>query len=222
MYLIEFAGIENQKLKDVEYISIPRLQASILLDDTIRDELNIYIRYGNKNSEKTWLLEEFIKGKPLYPIILNYINSVLNQGEDVFSIRRSSLYSLIVESKILEFKAKHSTNNLFSSEYFDNYKALVGEIKNEARSSLFYAGFINQISADENVRRNMGRELLEALRAKNKIIFLNILLKNINESSNIGAIESFMDWIFNRIIVNNISWEMYALLLIANLISNSK
>ncbi len=222
MYLIEFAGIENLKLKDVEYISIPRLQASILLDDTIRDELNIYIRYGNKNSEKTWLLEEFIKGKPLYPIILNYINSVLNQGEDVFSIRRSSLYSLIVESKILEFKAKHSTNNLFSSEYFDNYKALVGEIKNEARSSLFYAGFINQISADENVRRNMGRELLEALRAKNKIIFLNILLKNINESSNIGAIESFMDWIFNRIIVNNISWEMYALLLIANLISNSK
>ncbi len=147
---------------------------------------------------------------------------VLNQGENVFFNRTSSRYSLIVEAKILEFKSKHSTNNLFSSEYFDNYKALVGEIKNEAKSSLFYAGFINQISADENIRRNMGTELLETLKAKNKITFLNILLKNINESSNIGAIESFMDWIFNKIIVNNVSWEMYALLLIVNLTSNSK
>jgi len=68
----------------------------------------------------------------------------------------------------------------------------------------------------------MGTELLETLKAKNKITFLNILLKNINESSNLGAIESFMDWIFNKIIVNNVSWEMYALLLIVNLTSNSK
>ena len=225
MYLIEFGGIEKLKLKDVEYIGIPKLQASILLDDTIRKELNSWIQFRSQKfggKSHCWLLEEFIKSKPLYPIILNHINLVLNQNEHVSFKRSSALYSLIVEAKILEFKAKHSTNNLFSSEYFDNYKALVGEIKNETKSSLFYAGFINQISADENIRRNMGTELLETLKAKNKITFLNILLKNINESSNLGAIESFMDWIFNKIIVNNVSWEMYALLLIVNLTSNSK
>ncbi|MBP8992039.1 MAG: hypothetical protein KBG82_08690 [Spirochaetes bacterium] len=225
MYIISYQKLDNKTQEGVEYIGIPKLQASILLDDTIRKELNSWIQFRSQKfggKSHCWLLEEFIKGKPLYPIILNHINLVLNQGENVFFNRTSSRYSLIVEAKILEFKAKHSTNNLFSSEYFDNYKALVGEIKNEAKSSLFYAGFINQISADENIRRNMGTELLETLKAKNKITFLNILLKNINESSNIGAIESFMDWIFNKIIVNNVSWEMYALLLIVNLTSNSK
>jgi hypothetical protein len=225
MYLVEFGEIKNLKIKDVEYIGIPKLQASILLDDTIREKLNSWIQFKSQKfggKSHCWLLEEFIKSKPLYPIILNHINLVLNQNEHVSFKRSSALYSLVVEAKILEFKAEHSTNNLFSSDYFDNYKALISEIKNEAKSSLFYAGFINQILADENIRKNIGLELLGALKTKNKISFLNILLKNINESSDIGAIESFMDWIFNRIIVNNISWHMYALLLVANLASNSR
>ncbi|MEM5797503.1 MAG: hypothetical protein QW813_02490 [Candidatus Aenigmatarchaeota archaeon] len=220
MYLIEYENIENQKLINVEYIGIPKLQASIILDDTIRENLNRSIQFGirKENIQYVWLIEEFIKGKPLYPIILNHIFLVLN--EEVFLQWSPSLYSLIIEANILKFKKeKEESSNIFSENYFGNYKSLINKIKKDVKITTFTASLINQISKDVDKRKRIARELLNALKAKDKNMFLNILLKNMNEKKELCVNKNLNNWIFNKIINNNDeSFIMYGLILIMNLL----
>ena len=223
MYLVEYENIKNQKLVNVEYIGIPKLQASILLDDTIRENLNRSIQYRKikKQFEWKWLLEEFIKGKPLYPIILSHINLALNEESVLtYSNLSTCLYSLISEANISEFKAEKEkqNGNLFSENYFDNYKSLIKEIKEDIRFTSFKAGLINQISKDADTKKRIARELFDALKARDKNMFLNILLKNINEDKKLCSNKNLNDWIFEKIIENDISFEMYCLILIMNLL----
>ncbi|MCZ7406083.1 MAG: hypothetical protein O8C67_14300 [Candidatus Methanoperedens sp.] len=223
MYLIEFEGVKQQKLNSVEYIGIPKLQASILLDDTIRDNLNNSIQFRSKNfkgNRYCWILEEFIKGKPLYPIILSHINLVIN--EDVYSNWSSSLYSLIIEAKILDFKPKNKKRTLFSDNYFDNYKSLINEIKDDIRFTSFSASLINQISKDADTKNRIAGELFDALKARDKNIFLNILLKNMNEVGELSANNNLNNWIFDKIIKNDVSFEMYGLVLTMNLLRGER
>jgi len=222
MYLIEYENIQQQNLIGVEYIGIPKLQASILLDDVIRENLNNRIQFRSKNFENrySWLLEEFIKGKPLYPVILNHINLVLN--EEIFLTENPSICALITEAKSLEFKAKDKRRTLFSADFFDNYKSLVREIKEKIRFTSFKAGLINQISKDADTKKRIARELFDALKARDKNMFLNILLKNMNEDKKLCSNKNLNDWIFEKIIKNNISFEMYGLILTMNLLRGEK
>ena len=220
MYLIEYSGIENQKFKDVEYIGIPKLQASILLDDIIREALNESIQFRDKNYEdnKCWLLKEFIKGKSLYSVIFDHVKLVLNKK--VYLSYYSSLYSLIVDAKVLEFReSKERTNkSLFSEKYFDNYKALVNEIKKEVRFTFSKVSLIQEISKDNEHKERLARELLSALKGEDKNMFLNILLKNLNEEKQLCRNDNINNWILEKITLNNISWKNYALILVMTLL----
>jgi CRISPR-associated protein Cst1 len=222
MYLIEYEDIQNQKLINVEYIGVPKLQASILLDDVIRENLNNSIQFRStkfKGNQYCWLLEEFIKGKPLYPIIFNYINLVLNEEINLTPYRYLySLYSLIIDANMLDFKSKNKKWCLFSSDYFDNYKSLINKMKKDARFTSFSASLISQISEDIDKKRRIARELFGALKKKNKNIFLNILLKYMNEEKKLCSNENLNGWIFDKIIKNDTSYEMYGLVLIMNLL----
>ncbi|MCW1310323.1 MAG: hypothetical protein OH333_00890 [Candidatus Parvarchaeota archaeon] len=222
MYLIEYKKVlpRTQELINVEYIGIQKLQASILLDDTIRNNLNKIIIYGK--DKYYWIIEEFIKGKPLYSILLNYINIFLNKKANgkAYLSKNSFLYSLMLEANILEFrKEKELKNkNIFSENYFDNYKFLNDEIKRDINFTSFNASLINRISEDVNKKNEIARELLNALKIRNKNIFLNILLKNMNEVKELCANPNLNKWIFNKIIKNDVSFEMYGLTLIMNLL----
>jgi hypothetical protein len=218
MYIISYQRLDNQTQENIEYIGIPKLQASILLDDTIRYNLNNRIQFRSKNFENNfcWLLEEFIKGKPLYPIILNHINLVLNEET---SLKVSpSVYSLIIDAKILELKSKNKGKPLFSDNFFDAYKSLVDEIKKDLTDASFSASLVKRISKDDDTKRRIARELFNALKKRNKNIFLNILLKNMNENKELCSNENFNRWIFDKIIKNDTNYEMYGLLLIMNLL----
>lgn len=218
MYVISYRIGKNQELYNVKYIGVPKLQASILLDDTIRYNLNNRIQFRSKNFENNfcWLLEEFIKGKPLYPIILNHINLVLNEET---SLKVSpSVYSLIIDAKILELKSKNKGKPLFSDNFFDAYKSLVDEIKKDLTDASFSASLVKRISKDDDTKRRIARELFNALKKRNKNIFLNILLKNMNENKELCSNENFNRWIFDKIIKNDTNYEMYGLLLIMNLL----
>jgi CRISPR-associated protein Cst1 len=221
MYLIEYEGIEEQKLINVEYIGIPKLQAAILLDDTIRENLNKSIQFRSKNSKEDkyrWLVEEFIKGRPLYPIIMNHVNLVLNDEIDLKDFN-ACFYSLVVEAKILEFRAEKGRGiYLFSKNYFENYKHLVDEIKREIRFTSFKASLINQLSEESETNKRIARELFDALKGKNKNMFLNILIKNLNENKKLCSNKNLNDWIFEKIIKNDETFEMYGLILIMNLL----
>jgi CRISPR-associated protein Cst1 len=220
MYIISYQRLDNQTQKDVEYISIPKLQASVILDDTIRYNLNNKIQFRSKNfdNNECWLLEEFIKGRPLYPIILNHINLVLNENEKTYLRWSPSLYSLITDAKILELRRKNKGKSLFSNDFFDTYKSLTNEIKKDVRYTSFSTSLISQISKDTNKKRRIARELFGALKEGNKNIFLNILLKYMNEEKGICSNKNLNSWVFERIIKNDINYKMYGLVLIMNLL----
>jgi len=218
MYLISYKIGRNQQLFDVKYIGIPKLQASILIDDTIRYNLNNKIQFRSKNfdNNKCWLLEEFIKGRSLYPTILNHVNLVVN--EETHLRWSPSLYSLITGAKILEFRRKNKGKSLFSNDFFDTYKSLTNEIKKDVRYTSFSTSLISQISKDTDKKRRIARELFGALKEGNKNIFLNILLKYMNEEKGICSNKNLNGWIFERIIKNDINYKMYGLVLIMNLL----
>jgi len=219
MYLVEYENIKNQKLVNVEYIGIPKLQASIILDDVIRENLNKSIphrKVKENQYEWKWLVQEFIKGKPLYPIIFGHVNLVLN-GETTLYYP-PCLYSLILEANILNFKNKNKNPILFSKNFFGNYQYLIKDIKKDIQWSSYSSSFIRKISDNIDKKRRIARELLNALKAKNKNIFLNILLKNLNESKEFVPNPNFYNWVFEKIVANDVSFEMYCLLLIIQLL----
>ncbi|MEM4641431.1 MAG: hypothetical protein QXW65_02855 [Candidatus Pacearchaeota archaeon] len=218
MYLINYRVGKNQEIFNVVYMGIPKLQASIIMDDVVRNILNVSIQFRSKNfkgDKYIWLLEEFIKGRPLYPIILNHVNLGIN--EEIRINKDASLYSLIVEANISDFK-KSKKAELFSENYFGSYKSLVNQIKKDIKNTLDNASLINQISKDDDTKKRIARELLEALKVENKNLFLNILLKNINENKKLCANKNLTEWIFDKIINNNESFIMYGLILIMNLV----
>jgi len=220
MYLIEYETIQQQNLIGVEYISIPKLQASILLDDKIREALNtrIQCKSANEGGGKCWLLEEFIKGKSLYSIILNHINLILT-GDDHLNWA-PCLYGLLVDAHIADFRGKNKT--LFLDNFFDNYRALVKEIKDEVSITTFSSSLISKISDDVDTKRRVARDLYSALCGKDKNMFLNILLKNVNENKELSSNRNFYNWILEKIISNETSFEMYGLILIMNLLRREK
>jgi len=224
MYIISYQTLDNETQENIEYIGIPKLQASIILDDKIRESLNNIIQFRSKNFENRfcWLLEEFIKGKSLYPLILNHVNLVINNETNLSYY--SAIYSLITEANILYFRSENEKPNssIFSENYFNNYKGLVQDIKEDVRRTSYCASLIKIISNDEDKKSRIARELISALKAKDKNLFLNILLKNLNESKELASNDSFNRWLMEKIIKNNVCFEIYGLILVMNLIGGRK
>jgi len=224
MYIISYQKLDNKTQENIKYIGIPKLQASIIIDDTIRENLNNGIQFRNNNFENRfcWLLEEFIKGKPLYPIILNHVNLVINNETNLSY--RTAIYSLITEANILYFRSENEKPNssIFSENYFNNYKGLVQDIKEDVRRTSYCASLIKKISNDENKKARIARELISALKAKDKNLFLNILLKNLNENKELTANDNFNRWLMEKIVENDVCFEIYGLILVMNLIGGRK
>jgi len=218
MYIVEL-NIEKNKLSSIEYIGIPKLQASVLLDDRIRNAINNNLQVRGKNfrgNKNVWLLEEFIKGKPLYPLALQHIKLRLT-GDTSYINYSAILYSLLIDASILEFREKEGKNKktLFSTEFFENsYSEITKKVKEEFPSIFYYT--INEtkrLIPDEN-RKRIAYLLLGSLYGGDKARFLNILLKSLNNSKEIIN-QGFLEKIFEKIINNDKSWHMYALCLTA-------
>lgn len=233
MYIISYKKLDNQSQEDIEYIGIPKLQASIIIDDSIRQKLNTRIQYSQKRS--CWLIEEFIKGRSLYPLLLDHTILALNDGKVSYK-KHNGTYGLIIDSKIIESQVKNN-KKIFSPDYFDSYRFLVDEIKDEIRYTSFSVSLINEILnrvlnqaspvaiAKNEIKNRIARELLDAIKAKNKNEFLNVLLKNLNNPKGLNYSEfnkSINDWIFAKIINNDINFERYGLILVMNLISRNR
>jgi hypothetical protein len=52
MYIIKYRKLSNKEQEGIEYIGIPKLQASILLDDHIREGLNHNVQFGSERFGK--------------------------------------------------------------------------------------------------------------------------------------------------------------------------
>ncbi len=221
MYIVEYEGVENQKLANVEYIGIPKLQASVLLGDYLREILNTRLQIQGKNFRGTrycWLLEEFIKGKSLYSLALQHTKLRLTENT---RINYSIFYALLIDTAISEFRVKEK-ETLFSKSFFQtNYREILKKVKMEFRRLYYYSiSETKRLIPDDDTRKRLSYLLLDSLYGSDKSKFLNILLKTLNLSKEIINPE-FLDLIFEKIINNDKIWQRYALFLTAGMVSKS-
>lgn len=216
MYIISYYKLDNKSQQNVEYIGIPKLQASILLDDTLRNHINIYIQYKSKHfkgNKYIWILKEFIKGQPLTPIFLQHLKLVLaNETQLQFSV----FYCCLIEAVIKKLKEK---KGIFSSDFFtQNYKEINKEIKTEFRTAYYYSTQeTKRLIKDSKHREKIAYLLLNSLYMDDKSNFINILLKEINNPT-ININNGFLKWLLENIVENNISWKEYGLFITAGLV----
>jgi len=230
MYLIRYKSLSQQDLIGVEYIGISKIQASIILDDTIRDTINrnIAVKASNgKIEQQVWLLEEFIKQKPLLPHLISnihlYLAERLNLSEkSVGGIKRVIVYASIVDAKVKEFG---NDNRLFGDHFFNSYRQLLSEIKNDVRRAYGAVKAIGEIFEDKDIdeRKNYANLLLEAIRRNNKHRFVNTTLKALVEKKKEEKdVKTLMSFIFDKILSNDLSWKNYALILVGGLIGGGE
>ena len=242
MYLIKIKPPKGQKqdLEMVEYIGIPKLQASILFEDKIRNVLNTQFEIGkeegkeegkekgkdknrDRNRDKTdgnktiWLLEEFVKRTFVYDKLLKHTNWALKCGQNPKF--KASLYALAIDARIKE-NAETSSKALFSNDFFREYKFLVDEIKETYSLLVSRAILISQLFENEEEKSKLAYPLFSALKKKNRISFVNTLLKKFTELSKKENLSSLIKFIFEKIISNDVSWENYALALIIGILTS--
>ncbi len=215
MYLIKYILGKNQNILNAEFIGISKLQASILIEDPIREALNNNVPI-DKNV-KIWVLEEFIKNKPLYDVVLKHVSYCLREKneKEIQRKRKASLYALAIDAKI---KENHKIE-LFSDEFLEGYRSLVSEIKECYSRIDLNATNISRLFDNEEERRQISYSLLSALKKKNRIVFANILLKKFLEKAGNEEVSRLNRFVFEDIISNDTSWENYALALVIGILS---
>ncbi len=221
LYLIKYEQVSEQDIIGVEYIGIQKLQASVLKDDTLRDALNRYIpiKASDKKIEKqVWILEEFIKNKPLLPNLISHVRIYLADR-----IRRndyagkSLIYASIVDARMRDLK---KDNKVFGEEFFERYVELPERIKEEASWSFSMAKAVRNLFEDQNKRRSYANLLLTTIRRNNKYRFVNILLKTLSEKKERVNNINIIGFIFSKILSNDTSWKNYAFVFVVGLASD--
>jgi len=218
MYIIKYSRLDNQAQQDIEYIGIPKLQASIILDDDIRDSLNknLQIRSG-KNSKYFWILEEFIKNRPLFHLILSHVIMRANkQGNKVSKM--TLLYSLSADAqiKVLNMNCK---NRLFGKEFFDEYSDKSFQIKESYKWMNLASQNVSKIFSQDK-KDKIIHKLISTMKRQNKHAFVNILLKTFIEleQKDPKLVKHLNNYIFNNIVQNEEIWQNYALAMIVGLL----
>ncbi len=219
MYIIRYRRLNNQTQEDVEYIGIPKLQASIIIDDMIRDALNKYIptpKVEKGRRVQIWILEEFIKNRPLLPHLINYLYEYLCKRSNIKIGNKTLIYASAVDAQLREVG---KDNNLFSREFFNGYRNVLFKIKDDATTMFIAAKNVYKIFNDHKEREGTASRLLSTIRKRNKYAFTNILLKLfIGKTEKQKEIRYLSRYLFDKIVYNDINWENYALAIVIGLV----
>jgi len=231
MYIIEYKSVKNQQIAGVEYIGITKLRAKILSDDNIRDKLNtiLKIRRGknDKDLEDVWVLEELIKHKPLFPIVMNHINYIItnlvkvkNQKKKLqFSPKSNLLYALSTDLVLGGIEKENKGESVFSEEFFEKYSDVCEEIKRTKRNLSYIGSLVSNIfrKINNDERTKLISSLFSILIKGNRSSFVNTLLKQILNQNLEEKNSNFFDLMIKFILNNDEGWRHYALSIIIGL-----
>ena len=218
MYIVEYSDITNQQINNVEYIGISKLQASLIIDDHIREYLNKSIPTPKKVKNKTiwvWLLEEFIKNKPLMLHIVNYIHGKISGDwkENEEKVGKYTLItSLAVDAEIKKMKSRVYGERIFDTDFFSSYKNVVDNVKNTI-STMYSSQKATQNVIEKDDKTKIAISLFGYINNRNKYGFVNLLLKYMTGKTT-QSVESkglLVNYLFNNVLSNTICWENYAL-----------
>ncbi|MDK2781739.1 MAG: hypothetical protein PWR13_767 [Archaeoglobi archaeon] len=222
MYFIEIEPPKGQKqdFENVEYIGIPKLQASIVIDDTLRNALNKYIpiRESKGKIENVWILEEFIKNKPLLSYLIHHIHLILADriSKKYYAGVKSLIYASIVDAKIREFG---KSNRLFEEDFFERYRGILTEIKEDAHWAFGISRIFKDLFEDFDERKSYANILLSMIKRSDKYRIVNTLLKTlIDKKADIKNVKNLVNFVFSKILPNDRSWKNYALVFVIGLV----
>jgi len=225
MYLIRYERLSQQDLIGVKYLGISKLQASIILDDTLRNVLNRKIPVvafqpdGKVIIEKwSWVLEEFIKNNSLLPIFYKNLWLYLNNTIRDFSVK-SFIYSSCIDKNITNLREKNK-REIFSNEFFYKYKNVVNNIKEFAERMFSISSKISSTFASfsNDKRHDLAYTLFIRLRKGQKYAFINILLKELIHVENKESVEDIVRFLFQEVLNNDKTWQNSAVAVISGLI----
>jgi len=209
LYLIKHRGVDtnSQRLIDVEYMGISRLQASVLVDDVIRENLNQRLQV--ENTEYKWLFEEFIKNKHLMPLIMDHLHLRLNQKTKQRKIK-PIIYALAIEAELFP---RSNFTHLFEDPIslkvrFDD---LILRIRETYQKMNLARKNIKLLFRD--IEGDNAPLLFSIIRRQNKYSFVNSILKLIisSQEDNKGLIRYLNNYVFDHIVQNDERWIYYAL-----------
>ncbi|MDI6723497.1 MAG: hypothetical protein QMD61_02490 [Methanobacterium sp.] len=219
MYLIEFEGIgKDQKLKDVRYLGITKLGASIIIEDAIRDALNSNIQINSgKNSEWVWLLEEFIKNRPIYPHILKHAVLRINNKTKQKAVK-PLLYGLSVDAKIKSL-SKDKGGRIFEQYFSLELEDTVFQIKESYKWMNLASKNASKVFSSD-IRDKFVPRLITTIKKQNKHAFMNTILKALLEERKTDPkiVKYLNNYLFNNIIQNETNWQNYALAILVGLL----
>ena len=221
MYLIRYERLSQQDLIGVEYIGIPKLQASIVLDDKMRNALNksiaTKVREG-RIDKSVWLLEEFIKNRPLLPHIINNIHLCLadDKNKKYFAGKRTLIYASVIDAKIKEFG---QVKGLFGDNFFTRYEEMKAKTKGDVKRIFITSNNLYDLFESQDERNNFAQILLEKIKRGDKYSFVNTFLKSLlSKKTENKNIENLVNFAFNKILSNDLTWRNYALSFVISLV----
>ena len=219
MYLIEYENIVNQELKGVEYIGIQKLQAELILDDGLRNSLNTWLEIIQQQENKfikVWLLEEFIKGKPLLPLFYKNMQLYLSGKLNRFNTSRL-IYSAAID-KVVSSINSDNRKPVFSDDFFEKHKKTLELVKSHSREYFKIKNTIWNLfsSLSDKDRLSFAYRLFTRLKKNQKYSFVNELLKELNNVK--GEVKPIIEHIFKNLLPNDKTWQSEAIPIIAGLI----
>lgn len=223
LYVIEHLGVSNQRLLGVQYLKISKLNAILLLDDTIRENINKSLCCNESRKDKkrntsdyVWIIEELLNEKPLIPYVIEHIERFVKKGNIFFSLS-TSLYILMVDAN----KQKLGTNGKhFQQDFFKGYPNIIDGIKRDINYTSYAANALAQILKDSENLKVYG--LLDAINGNNSSYYLNILYRIILESEDKINSNIVSMYIFKNIIQNVEGWAPYGLALLLQVVRQWK
>lgn len=244
MYLVSYSTINNQqRFENVEFIGLSKVNAAIITNDTIRENLNeaVFTSLKFKNdgwlnegeSAKKWLIQEVINNSSLLDLIFRILSihaapKKLKENPNRFIVHRNKMIMTlsVCIHKITLSKTEMQAfrgDIFYQNTKFKNLPKKIIEtdklIKNHNR--LYYSLFLNEemkktVQEEKKEQAEFGY-LVRLIKRKEINLFTNFiiqkLLKAANSKGNQTA-KNFLTSFLFRHIVNNPLWQYYALGLI--------
>ena len=140
-----------------------------------------------------------------------------DKNKNYFAGKRTLIYASVVDAKI---KEQRRDKKLFGNNFFNRYREVRAEIKDDAKRCFGISNGLRDLFESQDERNNFAQLLLNKIKRNNKYGFVNTLLKSLlNKKTENKDIKNLVNFTFDKILPNDLTWKNYALIFVVGLIS---
>lgn len=214
MQIISFKKLDNQGVDKFDFIGIDKIEASILIDDKIRESLNVAHSKGKKQP-KSWIIKDFIEKKSLLEILFRICVN------DEYVSLNTVCYSVAVELNKKFLSKDANSKAAFQIDFFQHQqlKLLPINIHETVRLIRGHNFRYYQIIAKQEVskKQSEARYLISLIKENASYRFVNFIMKKMllgpKDERTQNSKMNLTSFLF-KYIISNPYWQYYALGLI--------